>query len=50
MNKWVLDEPKLKLWTPTAHRGVCYHKLNSYDKAQLDLDQAIELNPNYAWA
>jgi Flp pilus assembly protein TadD len=31
-------------------RGIAYHYLENYEKAMDDLQKALELDPNYAWA
>lgn len=41
-----IDKPERKHWVHYYHRGVCYERLNQWDKAEKDLKKAMELDPN----
>ncbi|MFP3920757.1 MAG: tetratricopeptide repeat protein [Dichotomicrobium sp.] len=44
----VIGEPSAEHWMYHYARGICYERLKQWDKAEADLQKALELNPKQA--
>lgn len=44
----VIGEPEEKDWVYFYSRGTCYERIKQWDKAEVDLKQALKLDPNQA--
>jgi len=44
----IIGEPTPEHWMYYYARGICYERLKEWDKAEIDLERALELNPDQA--
>lgn len=44
----IIGEPSAEHWMYHYARGICYERLKQWDKAEADLQKALELNPKQA--
>lgn len=44
----ILGEPKPEHWLYYYARGICYERMKEWDRAEVDLEKALELNPDQA--
>ncbi len=44
----IIGEPQPEHWLYFYARGICYERLKQWDKAEVDLQKALELNPDQA--